>query len=153
LYITGFNGFASRYALSVYSASKHCVEGGLDSIRVDLIKFGISVSSILPGCITTSPKKVKNPADKVDIPGELIPLYGEKMKKILKMTNKGTESCTSPSVVSDTMLLALRDPFPQTRYYVGETGSFIPYWLWRFLRIVMSDRLYDLVRDLEVYWG
>jgi len=146
LFVSGFNGIFSRYGQGIYSASKHAMEATTDSLRLEMIPFGVSVSSIIPGCITSS----SNPTtDNIDLPMEYVPLYGENMRNVVKMINNRIPSCSSPSVTSDAILHALRDPYPHTRYYVGNTGI-IPMWLWKILRIILVDRMYDVVREWEL---
>jgi len=144
-FISGISGFVSRYGQSIFSASKHSLEVAVGCIRQEMLSFNVSVIAILPGCVIPS-KEEKNP---VDIPHNLLPMYGEKMKNMVEFTRKRLESCSPPSVTSDTIFLALRDPYPDTKYYVGNTGI-IPMWLWRIFRIFLMDRLLDLVKEWEV---
>lgn len=122
---------------SWYHATKHALEGWSDCLRIEVKKFGIDVVIIEPGLIQTEFGDVmlKSMMEKS---GNSV--YGDLARKVEKATidiyQKGNSSPSS--VVSNTILKAIRSSNPKTRYPVGKYAR-----LGKFARNFLGDKLYD----------
>ena len=123
---------------SWYYATKHALEGWSDCLRWELKRFGIDVIIIQPGLIRTEFGDVAF--------GEL----KEKMRHSAysrtfdRLTERmdGYGGGSSPTVIADVVLKAIRAKRPRTRYAAGRFAK--PTLLFRKLA---SDRMFDRLLD------
>ncbi len=101
-----------------YHASKHALEGWSDCLRLELADFSIDVIIVEPGIIQTEFGNVMT--------GPLLErsgkgAYAQLANSVAKATENSYESGgSSPKVVSDVVLRAVKAQRPKTRYVVGK---------------------------------
>ncbi len=112
--ITSVGGKVASPFLGAYTATKHAMESVTDSLRRELIVFGIDAISIGPGSVKT-PIWDKAEDKNKDTPyanspwGDAIQIFSESM---LEAGRDGLE----PDVIATTIEKALSDPSPKARY-------------------------------------
>ncbi|AUS11421.1 short-chain dehydrogenase [Bacillus subtilis] len=114
--ISGLTGFP---ALSPYVASKHALEGFSESLRIELLPFGIETALIEPGSYKTSiwstslSNFMSEPADDS--------AYHQYYKKILSYVEKNGEESGDPQEVADLIYqLATTNNLKKLRYPIGK---------------------------------
>jgi NAD(P)-dependent dehydrogenase (short-subunit alcohol dehydrogenase family) len=127
--IAGRIGLPSQAA---YCASKHAMEGYSDTLRRELIDWGVNVIIIEPGVFkntnlySTFKEGVENLWKGLEKSIQVD--YGEKYKEeFAKRCNQGLNQYGSPdnSLVPKAMVKALTSPRPQYRYHVGPDANFL----------------------------
>jgi short-subunit dehydrogenase len=120
---------------SWYHATKYALEGLSDSLRMELIQFGIKVVIIKPGSIKTEWNKIAR-ENLLKISGNTdYKTLAEKHYKMLEMAdNQGSE----PILVAKKILEASTTSNPKTRYVVGSGAKPA-----MFLRKILPDKWFD----------
>mmetsp|Transcript_19251 Transcript_19251/g.31002 ORF Transcript_19251/g.31002 Transcript_19251/m.31002 type:complete len:252 (-) Transcript_19251:321-1076(-) len=103
---------------SSYAASKHAVEGFADSLRREMLPFGVKVSVLQPGFTTT-------PIFKTDIFITSKEPYTQYERNFWKSFWKDAIGAPSPQVTSQAVIHAMRSPSPWTRYLVGKDKEIV----------------------------
>jgi len=149
LFISSLNGFISTYGTGYYSGTKRAMEGVIDALRLEMVPFGVSISSILPGYIKTDIEgKLRTHVD-FNIPDEKYHLYKNYFDTMHAKRKKTFECAVGPKVTSDAILHALTDPYPHTRYLVGPAGpGLLTAQVATLLTSIFPDRLSDIVKVL-----
>lgn len=109
--------------LSPYAASKFAMEAMSDALRVELRPWGISVSIIEPGSITTPiwDKTIQSSHERMgDLPPEAVQLYGKVIDKYQQTASEIGKSGSSPLEVARAIEHALTSRRPKARYVVGK---------------------------------
>jgi NAD(P)-dependent dehydrogenase (short-subunit alcohol dehydrogenase family) len=141
--LSSIAGLVAGQGNSIYSSSKFAVESYSDCLRRELRPFGMKVIIIEPGPIetaiwkkseTTTEKKVQS------LDSATYQLYLPHLVKQEKVLNQVLMSMVKPSVVTDTLMRALRAKKPKLRYPVGK-GIKVLVWLSK----IIPDRLIDRV--------
>jgi len=143
LFISSISAVASLPGRSLYCASKRAIEGLVDSLRLEMTPFGVSVTSILPGYIRSAIGDKLPTYENVN--PELYELYKDFLSNVQAENEENRKTAPGPEVTSEAIIDALFNPYPQTRYYMGVTGDFPP-WLVTFLSRVLPDPLIDYVK-------
>ncbi|OAD21543.1 short-chain dehydrogenase/reductase SDR [Candidatus Thiomargarita nelsonii] len=102
-----------------YNASKFALEGLTDTLRLELVGTGISVSLIEPGPITSRFRANANTMLKQNIDTEHSihhSVYAKMERRFL--AEKGVAFTLPPEAVLKKVIHALESPRPQPRYYV-----------------------------------
>jgi NAD(P)-dependent dehydrogenase (short-subunit alcohol dehydrogenase family) len=142
--IVNMSSIAGRAAfpfIGPYSASKYALEAVTDALRVELLPWGISVSVIEPGDVSTPIwKKSLAAAQKTrqSLPSQAADLYGPAFEAVTRAAEKAAASGIDPEQVARAVEHALTAGNPKTRYLVGRGV-----WLRAFLKNVLPDRLFD----------
>ncbi|MDF2679184.1 MAG: short-chain dehydrogenase [Brevibacillus sp.] len=112
--ISGRFGFPG---LAPYSASKHAVEGFSESLRLELLPFGIYVTLIEPGSYRTSiwEKGLMQASRSSSSP------YAVQMQKLLASVEQIIEHAPEPDEVITAIVHAATTPKPRLRYPVGRS--------------------------------
>lgn len=124
---------------SWYHATKHAVEGWSDCLRIELAPLGIQVVIIEPGAIATEWGNIMlEPMLKRSGSG---PYQGlaHGMAKAMRASYGKAGAASSPSVVAEAILQAVRARRPKTRYVVGKMAKPL-----MFIRKYFGDRLFDM---------
>jgi NAD(P)-dependent dehydrogenase (short-subunit alcohol dehydrogenase family) len=103
---------------SWYHASKFAVEGLSDSLRVEVVEFGIKVVIIQPGSIRSEWSGIA--ADQLEARSANTPYAGQ--AKIMGAVLRGVDQmrlASGPEVVAEAIAKAVQSPKPRTRYIVG----------------------------------
>jgi NAD(P)-dependent dehydrogenase (short-subunit alcohol dehydrogenase family) len=142
--IVNIGSVGGRIALpfvGAYAASKFALEAITDSLRRELRPWGISVSIVEPGAISTSIwEKGTSTADAIleQLPPKAHQLYGGAMDTVRNVAQETARRGIPPENVAKTVAHALTAPRPRTRYVVGRDAR---------TRIavarVVSDRTFD----------
>jgi len=136
--ISGRFGFPG---LAPYSASKHAVEGFSESLRLEMLPFGIHVMLIEPGSYRTSiwEKSIaqvqKNPHS----------AYRQQMQKIMGMVENIQAEAPAPDEVVATIVHAATTERPRFRYPVGRGVRLTiaaKQWLpWKWIEFIVSRKM------------
>lgn len=129
--------------LGPYNASKFAMEALTDSLRQELHPWGIHVSIIEPGSISTPIwEKSKAAIDelKETLPEEAMMLYGETVEAVEKALIKFEAAGIPPDEVAKFAEHALTARTPKTRYVVGRDAQ-----LQRMLVKWAPDRVRDML--------
>jgi NAD(P)-dependent dehydrogenase (short-subunit alcohol dehydrogenase family) len=109
-----------------YAASKFAMEAVSDSLRRELRPWGISVSLLEPGSVSTPiwEKGIRTGQEVMDrLPPEAHTLYGEAVAALQKVAEETAERGVAPVVVAKVVEHALTSPRPKTRYAVGRDAK------------------------------
>ena len=120
--IAGFSGFP---AMSAYVGTKFAVEGFTESLRHEVLPFGIYASVVEPGVIKTNIMKTAPVAKKIQDANNNSAYY-----ETIQAIGKGIEGAmelmgSSPSVVAETVLQAATAENPEIRYTAGEDAKML----------------------------
>ena len=116
--IVNISSVAGRIGFPVspaYISSKFALEGLSESLRFELMPFGINVIIIEPGVIKTNFFDSMKLSEK----SQEDSTYKEITDKVISGVKMMAEMGTSPKEVADTIIKALKDEKPLPRYIVG----------------------------------
>ncbi len=120
--ISSLNAIFPSPFCSAYVASKCALEGITQSLRYELLDFGIKVTAIEPGAINTNvarnglrlAKKVQQGSGSA---------YGEITKKILNKSKELITNGAHPKLVANLIVQVANTNEPEARYQVGEDAK------------------------------
>ncbi|MFL6820581.1 MAG: SDR family oxidoreductase [Bradyrhizobium sp.] len=111
--ISSVAGKSGNPLMSAYSASKHAIEGLSESLRRELMLFGIDVVIVAPGAVKTP---IWSKADEVDISGYRNSPYFPALERIRKFMTHLGESGLPAEKIAETIAQALTTANPKVRY-------------------------------------
>ena len=120
--IVNISSVAGRIGFPIspaYISSKFALEGLSESLRFELMPFGINVIIIEPGVIKTNffePIKLAKKAENTDV-------YRDITAKVISGVKMMAQMGTEPKVVADTIIQAIKEEKPLPRYVVGNDAS------------------------------
>ena len=121
-HIINISSIAGRIGFPIspaYISSKFALEGLSESLRFELMPFGVNVIIIEPGMIKTNffePMKLGEKAEKTDV-------YKNITEKVLSGVKMMAQMATDPKEVSNTIIQAIKEEKPLPRYIVGNDAS------------------------------
>lgn len=142
--IVNMSSIAGRMALPFlgpYSASKYALEAMTDSLRLELLPWGITVSLIEPGPVQTPIwEKTREAAGKTarNYPAQAFELYGPALSAFGDAAEKAAQGGVLPQAVVRAVEHALFARKPKIRYVVGRRAQ-----LQAFLKRILPDRMLD----------
>lgn len=152
--IVNMSSIGGRVALPLlgpYAASKFALEALSDSLRRELRPWGIEVSLIEPGGITT-PIWAKSGAAADELLGRMPPqveeLYGKLIERIRKEATRFGETGLPPLAVAKAVAHALTARRPKTRYLIGREAKLRARVSW-----LVSDRTFDALVARTLGWA
>jgi NAD(P)-dependent dehydrogenase (short-subunit alcohol dehydrogenase family) len=141
--VSSVGGRVASPALGAYSASKFAIEALSDALRKELHPWGIQVSVIEPGAISTEIwRRGGEAADTTldRVPAEKRALYTELVTAVRKMARRMDEQGLQPQKVAERIGHALTARRPRTRYVVGTDAR-----IQIALASALPDRAFDAV--------
>jgi NAD(P)-dependent dehydrogenase (short-subunit alcohol dehydrogenase family) len=110
--VAGRNGNPMSAA---YSASKHAIEGLSESLRREMMLFGIDVIIVAPGAVKTP---IWGKADGIDISAYKNSPYAPALEKARQFTKHLSEIGLPPEKIAATIADALTTASPKVRYQI-----------------------------------
>jgi NAD(P)-dependent dehydrogenase (short-subunit alcohol dehydrogenase family) len=98
-----------------YSASKHAIEGLSESLRRELMLFGIDVVIVAPGAVKTP---IWSKAEEVDISGYKNSPYFPALQKVRKFMLQFGENGLPAEKIAEGIAVALTSASPKVRYQI-----------------------------------
>jgi len=144
LFVSSVMGVLSMYGSTTYSGSKWALEAAVDALRLEMLDFGVSVTSILPGYITTAIAESGH-TEPQGTP-EQVELYKNFWDTLPAKRAKSFKNGAPPQVTSDAILHAVTNEYPRTRYSPGPTGGGLDGEMTCFLTSFLNDRLFDWIK-------
>lgn len=121
-FISSVGGKHALPLLGPYGASKHAIEAIGDSLRQEMAPFGVGVSIIEPGSVST-PIWDKAEADaetaRASLGDAVNDLYSERLDGLQALARKTAAAGVPPEDVAKAVSHALTAERPKTRYVVG----------------------------------
>jgi NAD(P)-dependent dehydrogenase (short-subunit alcohol dehydrogenase family) len=133
--ISSVGGKVGAPFLGAYAASKHGMEGFSESLRRELMQYGIDVIIIGPGSIATP---IWDKAEEADISPYADTDYVESAKRVQKYMVEDGKRGYPPEKVGEVTLQALTTPKPRVRYAVIPGSSFR-----RIIQMLLPKRVVD----------
>lgn len=130
--ILNFSSGAVRVPMpcsGIYNMSKYAVEGLTNTLRYELAKFGIQVTSIEPGAVKThmTANPVESTASIWDkTPPDLRRRYEAKLRPITDHLGKMLLTANDPEYVTEGVLKLVDVPKLKPRYMVGKEVKLLP---------------------------
>ena len=123
--------------LGPYAASKHGLEGFSESLRRELILYGIDVIIIGPGSVATP---IWDKAEQADISAYANTEYAEAARRMQKYMIADGRKGYPPEKVGEVVWQALTTPKPRVRYAVIPGSSFR-----RIIQMLLPKRMVDQI--------
>lgn len=136
-------GRSTMPLMGPYSASKFALEAMTDALRLEVQQWGIHVSIVEPGAITTPIwEKTTSDANRraASLPGELRTLYEPVVAGVRRVVEEAAKRAIPADVVAKVVEAALTAPSPKTRYLVGNDAK-----LRAFMVKILPDRISDKI--------
>jgi NAD(P)-dependent dehydrogenase (short-subunit alcohol dehydrogenase family) len=108
--VAGKNG---NPLLAAYSASKHAIEGLSESLRREMMLFGIDVVIVAPGAVKTP---IWSKAEEVDISAYQNSPYFPALQKVRAFMLRLGETGLPAETIAEAVAEALTTPHPKVRY-------------------------------------
>jgi NAD(P)-dependent dehydrogenase (short-subunit alcohol dehydrogenase family) len=104
-----------------YCASKHAVEAIADALRIELKKFGVSVSLLEPGSVDTAlwEKTRQGSQDAAGLKPDAAKLYRRDLNALAKLTKMQARMAIPAERVAQIALRAFTCRRPRARYVIG----------------------------------
>jgi NAD(P)-dependent dehydrogenase (short-subunit alcohol dehydrogenase family) len=134
--ISSVGGRTATPFLAPYNASKFALEGLSESLRRELLLFGIDVVVVGPGAVVTA---IWDKAEQLDLSPYLKTPYGPALAKLRDYMFTLGKKGLPPERLGEVIAQALTTPNPKTRYAV--TPQPVQEFLGRMLPKRMLDRL------------
>ncbi|MBN2118934.1 MAG: SDR family oxidoreductase [Anaerolineales bacterium] len=130
--------------VGAYVTSKHGLEGFSESLRRELMIYGIDVIIVAPGSVATP---IWDKADQVDISVYADTEYAEPAQRVREFMVRNGRNGLPAERVGEAVLRALTTPKPRVRYALAP-GNFVIRYLPRLLPKRVLDRF--IARDLRL---
>jgi short-subunit dehydrogenase len=122
---------------SAYAASKFALEGYSESLRYELLPFGVFVSLIEPGQVNTNTLETS-----IRVSSNQHPAYRGAASTVAKQLRRGARSSGLPVLaVVNAIARVVEHPKPALRYPVGGIARFMP-WLKAILPGTFENLMY-----------
>jgi len=135
--ISSVGGKVGAPFLGAYAASKHGLEGFSESLRRELMIYGIDVIIIGPGSVATP---IWDKAEEVDVSMYDNTEYAEAGRRVQKYMIEDGRKGYPPEKVGEVVLHALTTPKPRVRYALIPGSS-----LRRIIQMLLPKRVVDRI--------
>jgi NAD(P)-dependent dehydrogenase (short-subunit alcohol dehydrogenase family) len=133
--MSSVGGKAGGPFVGAYSASKHGLEGFSESLRRELMLYGIDVIIVGPGAVATP---IWDKAEQEDLSLYANTDYIEAAQRLQKYMIEGGRKGYPPEKVGEVVLIALTTPNPRVRYAVVPGSP-----LRRIVQMLLPKRMVD----------
>lgn len=143
-FVGSIGGRASNPMIAPYSASKHAIEALAESLRDELLPWGIEVSVIEPGAVNTPIwDKGRASTDRIEreLPEEARERYAGAIADVRENLARSEGTGVDPDKVAKAIEHALLSSRPRHRYLVGQDAH-----LAGFMKRVLPDKAFAEVR-------
>jgi NAD(P)-dependent dehydrogenase (short-subunit alcohol dehydrogenase family) len=113
--ISSVAGRSGNPLTPAYAASKHAIEGLSESLRRELMLFGIDVVIVAPGAVKTP---IWGKAEEVDMSAYSNSPYLPALEQVRKFTQHLSKIGLPPEKIAETIAEALTSPQPKVRYQI-----------------------------------
>lgn len=113
--ISSVAGRSGNPLASAYSASKYAIEGISESLRREMMLFGIDVIIVAPGAVKTP---IWSKTDKVDLTAYRNSPYAPALEKVGKFTQHLSKIGLPPEKIAEVIAEALTSAHPNVRYQI-----------------------------------
>jgi NAD(P)-dependent dehydrogenase (short-subunit alcohol dehydrogenase family) len=135
--ISSVGGKAGGPFVGAYSASKHGLEGFSESLRRELMLYGIDVIIIGPGSVATP---IWDKGEQLDISAYANTDYGESVKRVQEYMIRNGRNGYPPEKVGEVVWHALTTRKPRVRYAVIPGNS-----VSRVIQMLLPKRMVDRI--------
>ncbi len=133
--ISSTSGKVGYPFVGAYATSKHGLEGFSESLRRELMRYGIDVIVVAPGAVATP---IWDKAEQVDLSAYANTEYVESARRVQDYMIRRGRNGLPAEKVGEVVLQALTTPRPRVRYALAP-GNFIS----RALPVLLPRRLVD----------
>lgn len=130
--IVNMGSMYGRFAgnmLGAHNASKYAIEAITDTLRLEMLRFGVSVSLIEPGFVNTPMLESFSGGKQHQVWDSLLDYnkndYQIEHQKFITLADKLKSFAGDPEHVACNVIHALTSPFPKTRYLVGTDANIL----------------------------
>ncbi len=135
--ISSVGGKSGGPFVGAYSASKHGLEGFSESLRRELMLYGIDVIIVGPGSVATP---IWDKAEQLDVSPFANTEYGESVRRVQEYMIRNGRNGYPPEKVGEVVRQALTTPKPRVRYAVIPGSSFS-----RIIQNLLPKRMVDRI--------
>lgn len=131
---SSIGGLMSLPYNSAYAASKFALEGYSESLRYEVLPFGIYVSLIEPGSVATD--TLATSIREVDGGNGVYRAQRQRMTR--QMRASGAASRLTPGQIAECVYRITREQRPRLRYPIGNLARFVP-----IMRTLLPQRMFE----------
>jgi NAD(P)-dependent dehydrogenase (short-subunit alcohol dehydrogenase family) len=126
VFVSSIGGKVALPYVSPYAASKHAIEAVGDSLRREMLSFGVKVSIVEPGAVAT-PIWEKGGETAAELRAQATPeqldVYGTVLERFERLFVEAGNDGVPPDDVAEMIERALTSEKPKTRYLVGRDAK------------------------------
>jgi NAD(P)-dependent dehydrogenase (short-subunit alcohol dehydrogenase family) len=126
VFMASIGGRIALPYLAPYAASKHAIEAVGDSLRREMMPFGVQVSIVEPGAVATpiwdkGSEQISQIREQTS--PEQLEVYGEAMGRFFELFTEAGRQGVPPDEVAKAVEHALTARRPKTRYLIGRDAK------------------------------